>query len=162
MDTACARTVSGTRGFENFEVELKRHATPVEVVADNETFPFGQDAVEKNSRGVIFPVAVGLNVFLLRASQLDEEVPLLISMGVVKQLTSSIGHLKCLSWLWNWSEDNAQRTGVHLTYPLHTSMPLLLGHVKAGHHLVYGTLDGTLREMTRFWWVSTTTVLAGR
>ena len=29
-----------------------------------------------------------------------------------------------------------------LRCPFHTSMPLPLGHVKAGLHLVYGTLDG--------------------
>ena len=85
IDTACARTLAGTRWFENLEVELKRHATPVEVVPDNETFRFGPGAVKKSSRAVILPVAVGRNVFLLRASLLDEEVPLLISMGVVKQ-----------------------------------------------------------------------------
>ena len=53
-----------------------------------------------------------------------------------------------------------------LRYPLHTSMPLPLGHVTAGLHLVYGTLDGraadTPQETTRFWWAATTTVLAGR
>ena len=29
IDTACARTLAGTGWFENVEVELKRHATPV-------------------------------------------------------------------------------------------------------------------------------------
>ena len=86
VDTACARTVAGARWFEMFEVELKRHATPVEVVSDNETFRCGRGAVKKNSRDVIFPVAVGQNVFFLRASLLDEEVPKLISVGVVKQM----------------------------------------------------------------------------
>ena len=62
-----------------------------------------------------------------------------------------------------------QRAGgreILLRYPLHTSMPLLLDHVKAGLHLVYGTLDGraanTPQKTTRFWWATTTTVLAGR
>ena len=32
IDTSCARILAGTRSFENFEVELKKHATPVEVV----------------------------------------------------------------------------------------------------------------------------------
>ena len=63
IDTACARTLAGTRWFENFEVELKRHATPVEVVPDSETFRFRPGAVKKGSREVIFPVAVGQNVF---------------------------------------------------------------------------------------------------
>ena len=49
---------------------------------DNETFRFGPGAVKKSSHAFIFPVAVGQNVFLLRASLLDKEVPLLISMGV--------------------------------------------------------------------------------
>ena len=53
------------------------------VVSGDETFRFGPGAVKKSSRAVIFPVAVGQNVFSLRASLLDEEVPLLISMGVV-------------------------------------------------------------------------------
>ena len=65
INTACARTFTGTRWFENFEVELKRHATPVEVVPDNDTFRFGPGAVRKSSRAVIFQVAVGRNVFLL-------------------------------------------------------------------------------------------------
>ena len=91
IDTACARTLAGTHWFEKFEVELKRHATPEEMVPDNETFRFGPGAVKKSSRAVIFPVAVGQNVFLLRASLLDEEVPLLISMGVVKQSVSVNG-----------------------------------------------------------------------
>ena len=90
IDTACARTLAETRWCEKFEVELKRHATPVEVVPDNETFRFGPGAVKKSSRAVIFPVAVGQNVFLLRARLLTEEVPLLISMGVVQQLGSVI------------------------------------------------------------------------
>ena len=58
----------------------------MEVVPDNETFRFGPGALKKSSRAVIFLVAVGQNVFLLRASVLDEEVPLLISMRVVKQV----------------------------------------------------------------------------
>ena len=81
IDTACARTLAGTRWFEKFEVELERHATPVEVEPDNETFRFGPGAVKKSSRAVFFAVAVGQNVFLLRASLLDEEVSLLLSVG---------------------------------------------------------------------------------
>ena len=57
---------------------------------DNETFRFGPGAVKKSSRAFIFPIAVGQNAFLLRASLLDEEVPLLISMGVVTQLGNVI------------------------------------------------------------------------
>ena len=62
-----------------------------------------------------------------------------------------------------------QRAGgreILLNYPLHTSMPLPLGHVKAGLHLVYGTLDGraadTPQETTRFWLATAMTVLAVR
>ena len=75
IDTACGRTLAGTRWFEKFDVELKKHATNVEVVPDNETLRFGPKTVKKSSRAVIFPVAVGQTVFLLRASLLDEEVP---------------------------------------------------------------------------------------
>ena len=42
-----------------------------------------------------------------------------------------------------------QRAGgreILLRYPLHTSIPLPLGHVKAGLHLVYGILDGRAAE----------------
>ena len=56
IDTACARTLAGTRWFENFDVELKRHATHVEVVLESETFRFGPGASKKSSRAVIFPV----------------------------------------------------------------------------------------------------------
>ena len=90
IDTACARTLAGTRWFEKFEFELKRHATTVEVVPDNETFRFGPGTVKKSSRALIFLVAGGQTVFLWRASLLDEEVPLLVSMGVSKQLGSVI------------------------------------------------------------------------
>ena len=90
IGTACGRTVAGTRWFEKIAVELKKHATTVEVVPNNETFRFGPGAVKMSSRAVIFPVAVGQTVFLLRASLLDEEVPLLVSMGVLKQLGSVI------------------------------------------------------------------------
>ena len=48
-------------------------------------FRYGPGDVKKSSRAVIFSVALVKNVFSLRASLLDEEVPLLISMGVVKQ-----------------------------------------------------------------------------
>ena len=45
-------------------------------------------------------------------------------------------------------------------------MPLLLGHVEAGLHLVYGTLDGRVadapQQTPRFWWAATTRALAGR
>ena len=85
IDT-CARTLAGTRWFKKIEVELQKHATTVRVVPDSETFRFGPGAVKKSSRAVIFPVAVGQTVFLLRASPLDEEAPLLIIMGMVKQL----------------------------------------------------------------------------
>ena len=76
--------------FEKFEIELKRYATPVEVVSDNETFRFGPAAVKKSSRAVIFLVAVEQNVLLLRASLLDEDVSLLTSVRVVKELGSVI------------------------------------------------------------------------
>ena len=65
IDTACARTLAGTRWFENFEVELNRHATPVEVVPDNDTCRFGLGAVKKSFRAFIFQVAVERDVFLL-------------------------------------------------------------------------------------------------
>ena len=42
-------------------------------------FDFGPGADKKSSVAVIFPVAVGQNVISLRASVLDEEVPLLIN-----------------------------------------------------------------------------------
>ena len=48
IDTACARTLAGTRWFTKFEVELKKHATPVELVPDNETFRFGPGAVKRS------------------------------------------------------------------------------------------------------------------
>ena len=69
IDTACARTLAGTRWFEKFEVELKKHATPVGAVHDNETFRFGPGAVTKSSRAVIFLFAVGPNVFLLTSGR---------------------------------------------------------------------------------------------
>ena len=88
IDTACARTLAGTRCFEKFEVELKKHATPVELVPDIETFRFGFGALKKSSHATIFPVAVGQNVFFpfLRGSLLDKEVLLLLNMEVLKQL----------------------------------------------------------------------------
>ena len=84
IDTACDRTLAGTCWFQEFEVELKRHATTVEVVPGSERIRFGLGAVKKSSPAIIFPVAVGQTVFLLRASLLDEEVPF------VGQPTSSI------------------------------------------------------------------------
>ena len=54
IDTACARTLVGTRLLENFEVELKKRAIPVEVVPDNGTFRFGPGAIKKSSRAVIY------------------------------------------------------------------------------------------------------------
>ena len=80
----------GARWFEKFVAERKKHATTVEVVPDSETFRYGPGTVKKSSRAVIFPVAVRQTVFLLRASLLDEEVPLLVSMGVSKQLGSVV------------------------------------------------------------------------
>ena len=71
IDTACARALAGTRWFETFEVELKKHATTVEVVPDSETFRFGRGAVKKSSRAIIFLMAVRQTVFLLRESLLD-------------------------------------------------------------------------------------------
>ena len=91
IDTACARTLAGTRWFEKCVVELKRHATPVEVVPDNmKHFDLDLGQSRRVLVPVIFPLAVGQNVFLLRASLLDEEVPLFISMEEVKQLGSVI------------------------------------------------------------------------
>ena len=57
IDTACERTLA-----EKLGVELKRHATTMEVVPDNETFRFGPGAVKKSSRAFIFLVAVGQRV----------------------------------------------------------------------------------------------------
>ena len=55
-----------------------------------------------------------------------------------------------------------QRAGgrdILLRYPINTTMPLPLGHVEAGLHLVYGTLDGrgadTPQRTPRFWWAAT-------
>ena len=62
----------------------------MEVVPDYETFRFGLGEVKKSSRAVIFPLAAGQNVFFLRASLLDEEVPLFTSMEMVKKLGSVI------------------------------------------------------------------------
>ena len=67
-------------------MELKKHATPVEVVPDNETFRFGPGAVKKSSRAAIFTVAVRQNIFLLRASLSNEGVYLLLSVEVVQHL----------------------------------------------------------------------------
>ena len=67
-------------------MELKKHATPVELVPDNETLRFGPGAVKKSSRAAIFTVAMRQNLFLLRASLLNEEVTLLLSIEVVKHL----------------------------------------------------------------------------
>ena len=65
--------LAGTHRFEKFEVELKKHAAPLEFVPDNETLRFGPGTVKKSSRAAIFLVAVGQNVFLLRAILLNEE-----------------------------------------------------------------------------------------
>ena len=81
IDTACARTLAGTRWFEKFEVELKRHATLVEVVPDSETIRFGLGSVKKSSRAVIFQVAVGQNVILLRASILVKQLGSVIDVA---------------------------------------------------------------------------------
>ena len=112
--------LAGTRWFEKFEGELKRHATTVEVVPDNETFRFGPGAVKKSSRAIIFPVAVGQTVFLLGASLLDEEVSLLISMGVLKQLGSVIDEAKKRSAFQTFQNVKVPREVVagHLTMDL--------------------------------------------
>ena len=49
IDTACARTLAGTRWFEKFQVELKKYATTVEVVPDSETFRFGPGEVKNQT-----------------------------------------------------------------------------------------------------------------
>ena len=86
IDTVCARTLAGNRWFEKFEIELKRDATPVEVVPDNETFRFGLGAVKKSSRAVIFAVAVGQTVFPVESKPSGRRGPI----GVVMQLGSVI------------------------------------------------------------------------
>ena len=67
IDTSCARILAGTRSLENFEVELKKHANPVEVVPDNETFRFGLGAVKKSCRAFIFPRCCGAECFLVES-----------------------------------------------------------------------------------------------
>ena len=63
-------------------MELKRHETLVEVVPDTETFRFWS---------WLFSFLLwDKNGLLLRSSCLVEEVPLLISVGVVNQLESVI------------------------------------------------------------------------
>ena len=59
IHTACARTLAGTRWFEKFEVELKRHATHVEVVPDNETFLFGPWSTQEEFSCSYFPGCSG-------------------------------------------------------------------------------------------------------
>ena len=63
----CNRDCMRPHPGEKFEVELKKYATTVEVVPDSQTFRFGPGAVKKSSRAIIYPVAVGQTVFLLRA-----------------------------------------------------------------------------------------------
>ena len=77
-------------GLRKFEIEVKRHTTPVEVGPDSATFRFGPGAVKKSSCAVIFPVAVGQKRVALESMSCGRGVPLLISMGVVKQLGSVI------------------------------------------------------------------------
>ena len=50
IDTARARTLAGTRWFEKFDVELKRHGTLSEVVSDSGTLRFRPEAVQLFSR----------------------------------------------------------------------------------------------------------------
>ena len=89
IGTARALTLAGTRWFEKFEVELKRHATLSEVVSDSGTFQFRPGAVKKFSCSY-FPDCCGTKRVPLRASLLDEEVSLLIIMEMVRQLRSVI------------------------------------------------------------------------
>ena len=53
-----------------------------------------------------------------------------------------------------------------LRYPIHTTIPLPLGHTGMGLHMVYGTLEGrrvdTSQRTPRFWWAATTRTLATR
>ena len=59
IDTACARTLAGTRWFEKFEVELKKHATTVEVVPDSETLRFGLGGSQEKFSSCHFPCGFG-------------------------------------------------------------------------------------------------------
>ena len=84
IDAACARTLTGTRWFEKFEVELKRQATTLEVVPDNESFRFGPGAVKKSSRAVIFPVSCGTDRVLLESKLSGRGGPLVGQYGSVE------------------------------------------------------------------------------
>ena len=82
FNTACARTLAGTRWFEKFEVDLKKNATTVEVVPNNETFRFGLGAVEKFSCS-FSPVAVGQTVFFVESKPSGRGGPLVDQHGSV-------------------------------------------------------------------------------
>ena len=69
------------------------HATPVELVPDNETFRFGPGGVKKRSRAAIFQVAVGQNVFFLRAKPLERGGSLVAQCGS-GEATGEV----CLMW----------------------------------------------------------------
>ena len=80
IDAARARTLAGTRWFEKFEVELKRHATLVDVVPDSETFRFGPGAVKKFSYSY-FPDCCGTKRVLLGRMPSGRAGPLVAQLG---------------------------------------------------------------------------------
>ena len=87
VDTACAKSVGGRPAAQEAIEECKRLGWPYKVVKEKEPFRFGPGKRIWSQEALLVGVLWAAQVFVLRVSIVEAEVPFLISKYVIKRLT---------------------------------------------------------------------------
>ena len=87
-DTCCAKTVAGEAWVKSHVEKLKKSGLPFRYMSEREPFRFGGGPKIFSARAVLFPLCIpGCRVpVMLRASIVDQDVPLLISRGALQAM----------------------------------------------------------------------------
>lgn len=85
-DTACARTVVGFKWVDIHVATMVDRGIPFVITEDDQPFRFGDGPRVTASYAIVFPLYIGKDqkVILLRASVVDEDVPLLVSSKALR------------------------------------------------------------------------------
>ena len=84
IDTACAKTVSGMKWYEDYAQHAKTKGHTVRTVPEKESFKFGPGKQIFSEFAVIIPVQVEGLAYCVRASVIKQDVPLLFSRKVLQ------------------------------------------------------------------------------
>ena len=129
LDSGCSKTVAGIIWYmEYLNTLTKEEREKVKEVESRAVFRFGDGVETKSMKRVTVPVYIGRQKFIIDIEVVENEIPLLISKGAMKQmgmkldfendvaiirgeklklLCTSSGHYCCLPLNFTWLEDNS-------------------------------------------------------